>query len=84
MSYLPRNTHVVLAFTGNQVTKETLVDDVTGLTLSTNDYVFSGAHVVTEVCKVFGKDGVTIRGQVTRTYTYSGEHVQNVVTVRDI
>jgi hypothetical protein len=47
-------------------------------------YTYSGAKLSTEVRKVYALDGSTVLGQVTWTYTYSGNLLSSSTMIRNV
>lgn len=71
---------------GGKVTQEQWVRTVGGTTIKTIDYTYSPGtpRVITEVRKVYDVNGTLIIAQVTLTYTYTGNQVTGIATVRDV
>lgn len=54
-------------------------------TLKTEAYTYASQKITTIVTKVYDpSDGVTIKAQATRTYSYVGNRLSSVIAVRDI
>ena len=77
-------TTVALTYSGGQVTEELMSITSSGLALRRNTYTYSSGQLSTEVVRVYGTDGTTIIGQVTRTYSYTSGRVTGIATVRNV
>jgi hypothetical protein len=67
-----------------RVSQERWTRTIDATLLKSADYTYANGRVATEVRKVFAADGVTIVGQVTITYGYSGSAVTSETIVRDV
>jgi len=67
------------------ISNETWTATGSGLTLKTTDYTYTlGLLVATEVRKVYAPNGITIIGQITLQYIYSGNLLSSIVQTRDL
>jgi hypothetical protein len=69
---------------GGRVVRETWTNRGTDMLIKSIDYTRVAGKVVTEVRKVFGLDGVTVRGQITIEYSRIGGKIAAATDTRDI
>jgi hypothetical protein len=69
---------------GGRVVRETWTNRGTDMLIKSIDYTRVAGKVATEVRKVFGPDGVTVRGQLTVEYSRIGGKVAAATETRDI
>lgn len=70
--------------TGQTVTQEIWKRTADFTLIKSIDYTYSLGKVSTSVHKVFSSDGVTVVGQFTRNYIYTGNQISKVSGSRDI
>jgi hypothetical protein len=78
----PNITYVVTYVSG-KVTNETWRRTVDATLIKTVDYTYAGSQVSQDVSKVYDTDGITVLGQVTTAYSYSGGRITGYTRVRD-
>jgi hypothetical protein len=69
---------------GGRVVRETWTNRGTDMLIKSIDYTRVAGKVATEVRKVFGPDGVTVRGQITIEYSRIGGKIAAATDTRDI
>jgi hypothetical protein len=71
-------------YSGGKVTVEEWKKTAGVIAVRTINYTYTGSKVSTEVRKVWDSLGITIIGQQTWTYTYSGSTLTSAVMTRDV
>jgi len=71
-------------YTGNRVDQEQWKRNSDASLLKQIDYTYTGARVTQEVRKVFAANGVTVLGQITIVYSYTGQHLTGEAITRDV
>ena len=72
-------------YTGPRLTRETWTNAATGKLIKSIDYTYNiFGQLTQEVRKVYGPDGVTVIGQITIAYTYTGSTLTSYTETRNI
>jgi hypothetical protein len=71
-------------YTGNKLTHELWANPVNSHTIKTVQYTYTSSKLTQEVRTVYAGDGVTIWGQITVTYSYSGSRLISETVVRNV
>lgn len=69
---------------GNQITVETWTNTSTTNKIKTINYTYTANKLTTEVRKIYDSTGIVIVAQTTMTYTYTGNRVTGITTVRNV
>lgn len=78
------STDYTNTYTGNRVDQEQWKRHSDASLLKQVDYTYTGARVTQEVRKVFAANGVTVLGQITIVYSYTGQHLTGEAITRDV
>jgi len=71
-------------YTGNRVDQEQWKRNSDNSLLKQIDYTYTGGRVTKEVRKVYAADGITVLGQITIDYAYTGQHLTGETITRDV
>lgn len=69
---------------GIVLTQEKWMASISLFKIKVIDYSYTGLKLTTEVIKVYEDDGVTIAGQLTLTFTYTGLSLTGGTITRDV
>ena len=78
------STDYTNTYTGSRVDQEQWKRHSDASLLKQVDYTYTGARVTQEVRKVFAANGVTVLGQITIVYSYTGQKLTGEAITRDV